>query len=58
MHTGRIFLGSKSAYLPVLQSARIEIGLNLKAAKALGIEVPTATPHLDPAPNCRHPDGR
>jgi putative ABC transport system substrate-binding protein len=44
MHTGRIFFGSKPAYLPVLQSKRSEIDLNLKAAKALGIVVPTATP--------------
>jgi len=43
MYTGRILLGSRPAYLPALQSARIEMGLNLKAAKALGIEVPTAT---------------
>ena len=46
MHTGRIFFGSKPVYLPALQSERSEIDLKLKAAKALGIGVPTATPHL------------
>ena len=45
MYTGRIFLGSKPAYLPVLQSERSETDLNLKAAKALGIRVPRR-PHL------------
>jgi putative tryptophan/tyrosine transport system substrate-binding protein len=43
-YTGRILKGDKPADLPVQRSTRIEMVLNLKAAKALGIDpVPTAT---------------
>jgi putative tryptophan/tyrosine transport system substrate-binding protein len=39
-YTGRILKGDKPASLPVMQSTKIELIINMKAAKTLGLTVP------------------